>query len=61
MAGTENIRNAYKILLEISEVKVSFWRPGHRRENNIKITLKYGIQVWDRFILIKRGFSAAFF
>ena len=61
MAGTENMRNTYKILLEIPEGKVPFWRPARRWENNIKITLKCGIQVWGGFIWLERGFSAAFF
>jgi len=55
------MRNAYKILLEIPEGKVPFWRPGRRWENNIKITVKYGIRVWGGFIWLRRGFSFALF
>jgi hypothetical protein len=53
--GTENMRKIH------TEGKVPFWRPGHRWENNIKITLTYGIRVWGGFIWLRRGFSVAFF
>jgi hypothetical protein len=55
------MRNAYKTLLKIPEGNAPFWRPRLRWENNIKITLKYGIWVWGGFIWLRRGFSGAFF
>jgi hypothetical protein len=44
------IRNAYKILVKISEAKRPFGRPRHRWEDNNITGLKQGVEISTGFI-----------
>jgi hypothetical protein len=46
-------RDAYNILIRISEWKRSLGKPEYRLEKNTEVYLKHGLRVWTGFICLR--------